>query len=193
MTEYVNLNYVLLEQILLKSTGMTADQALLQGIWAPLSLESTSYPTFAHDTGIPGPLHGYGWNGKSFDDKTLLNPVPPGGAGSMISTLDDLTVYGRALGKGTLLSPAAQARRLKMSPFAGSPAWVGYGQGIAHIGPFVGHNGTIQGFSTECFYYPAQDATIVVSVNRLDADDQSQSTDVFLKIAKELFPRAAPW
>jgi hypothetical protein len=39
----------------------------------PLKLHNTSYAT---GTGIPGGLHGYGWNSSSkrFDDKTLFSP-----------------------------------------------------------------------------------------------------------------------
>ena len=64
---------------------------------------------------------------------------------------------------------------------------------MLHIGPFCGHNGTIFGFSSEAFYLPAQDAVIVVNVNRLDRDDQSHSTQLFLQLTKALFPQEVPW
>ena len=62
--------------------------------------------------------------------------------------------------------------------------------GVATLGPFCGHNGTIMGFSSEAWYLPAEDATIVVNVNRLDADDESMSGELFGKIAQALFPDA---
>lgn len=43
------------------------------------------------------------------------------------------------------------------------------------------------------WYLPERDAVIVVSVNRLDRDDHSQSNLLFLKIAKVLFPDLVDW
>jgi D-alanyl-D-alanine carboxypeptidase len=61
------------------------------------------------------------------------------------------------------------------------------------MGEFCGHNGTIFGFSSEMFYLPEEDAVIVVNVNRLDADDESKSTDLFLAVAKILYPEYVDW
>ena len=43
------------------------------------------------------------------------------------------------------------------------------------------------------FYLPAKDAVIVINVNRLDLDDQSQSTKLFLLLTKALFPTYVNW
>ena len=43
------------------------------------------------------------------------------------------------------------------------------------------------------FYLPEEDAVIVIDVNRLDLDDKSQSSDLFLAIAKILFPESVNW
>jgi hypothetical protein len=40
---------------------------------------------------------------------------------------------------------------------------------------------------------PAKNAVIVINVNRLDFDDQSQSADLFLAITKMLFPACVQW
>jgi D-alanyl-D-alanine carboxypeptidase len=49
------------------------------------------------------------------------------------------------------------------------------------------------GFNSEAFYLPAKDAVIVINVNRLDKDDQSQSAELFLSLTKELFPEEVNW
>jgi D-alanyl-D-alanine carboxypeptidase len=59
------------------------------------------------------------------------------------------------------------------------------------FGPFCGHNGTIMGFSTEAWYLPAHDAVIVVNASRLDADDRSWSSGIFLEVA--MFPDEVRW
>lgn len=191
-TVYNNLNYVFLQEIVRKTTGRDLGAQIRGAILQPLGLRTTSYP--AGDT-LPGRLRGYSLDAASggLVDKTTLNPGVAGGAGAMISTLRDLTVYARALGAGTLLRPATQATRLRGDTISGAPDFVKYGQGVEMIGPFVGHNGTIFGFSTETFYLPALRATIVVSVNRLDLDDVSRSAPLFLSLSKIAFPEYVLW
>ncbi len=111
----------------------------------------------------------------------------------MISTLSDLNVYAKKLYFGPLLKQKTQENRLKTIRLDGSPEYVQYGEGIARIGKFWGHNGTIFGFSTEMWYLPAKDAVIVINVNRLDKEDESKSTPLFLTIAKEVFPEDVVW
>ena len=76
---------------------------------------------------------------------------------------------------------------MRSEPLAGQAR---YGEGVATLGPFCGRNGTIMGFSSEAWYLPAEDAVVVVNVNRLDADDVSMSGDLFGKLARLLFPDA---
>jgi D-alanyl-D-alanine carboxypeptidase len=183
---YVNLNFNLLDRIIEEVSGMPVPEAAEARIFGPLGMANSEIPT---DTALPGQLRGYGWDAArdAFDDKTVLDPSVPGGAGAAVSTLADLTVYLRAICTGALLSPETQAARMTTEPLVGAAS---YGLGIATLGPFCGHNGTIMGFSSEAWYLPAEDATIVVNVNRLDVDDESKSGDLFAKIARALFPEA---
>ncbi len=73
------------------------------------------------------------------------------------------------------------------------PGFIQYGEGILRMGEFCGHNGTIFGFSSEMFYLPEKDVVILVNVNRLDVDDQSKSTDLFLAVSKIFFPEYVDW
>jgi D-alanyl-D-alanine carboxypeptidase len=182
----VNVNFNLLDRIIEAATGMTVPEAAQARIFGPLGMAQSSIPT---GTELPGQLRGYGWDAArdAFDDKTVLDPSVPGGAGAAVSSLGDLTVYLRALCEGTLLSPGTQAARMTTEPLTANAR---YGLAIATLGPFCGHNGTIMGFSSEAWYLPAEDATIVVNVNRLDADDASMSGALFAKIARALFPEA---
>ncbi|MDG3002339.1 serine hydrolase domain-containing protein [Paludisphaera mucosa] len=191
-TVYNNLNYIFLQEIVARVAGRDLGAQIRRSILRPLGLTTTSYPTGDR---LPGPLRGYSLDAEAGRpvDKTVLNPAVAGGAGAMISTLRDLTVYARALGTGTLLKPETQAARLQGETLAGAPDFVKYGEGVEMIGPFVGHNGTIFGFSSEMFYLPALRATIVVDVNRLDVDDVSRSTPLFLSLARIAFPEYVLW
>ena len=43
------------------------------------------------------------------------------------------------------------------------------------------------------FYLPQEEAVIVVNVNRLDEDDESKPTEIFLGISKILYPEVVDW
>jgi D-alanyl-D-alanine carboxypeptidase len=186
-TEYSDTNYNILGAILEKVSGNDIATQLDQSIISPLGLENTFYPT---DDELPGDLHGYGLDPKSgeLEDKTILNPAPSDGAGAMISDMSDLAVWSRALYKGDLLTPKTQQARLEVQRGEGVSASSGYGEGIAKLGKLWGHGGTIAGFSTDMWYLPEEDATIVISVNRCDETYVNRSNYVLLPVLMSLFP-----
>lgn len=92
-----------------------------------------------------------------------------------------------------MLRRDTQQERLETQPLEGLPSFIGYGEGIGQFGRFCGHNGTIFGFSSEMWYLPEEDAVIVINVNRLDIDDESKSTNLFLDISKVLFSEQINW
>ena len=161
-------------------------------IFDPVGMPHTVYP---NGPVLDSPLHGYSFEPatNTFADRTLLNPAPAGGAGALVSTMDDLQKYARLLCRGGLLKPETQTRRLVTTAFDGETALVGYGEAVARIGRFCGHNGTIFGFSSEMWYLPEKDAVVVVDVNRLDVDDQSRSFELFAKVTKVAFPDQVDW
>ena len=169
---YTDFNYDVLAGIVRRVTGKDIGVLITQTVIHPLKLRGTSYPT---GTGIPGPLRGYGWNSKMkrFDDKTLFNPPLAGAAGAVISTARDLETFNRAVCRGSLLKPATHRAQLIGKPIIGTHAT--YGEGIIYDGKVCGHSGTINGFNTDMYYFSKQDATLVVSVNRLDRDNKSQT------------------
>ncbi len=192
-SEYCNMNFTMLGDIVEKVTGDSLGQVIQDRISTPLGLTNTIYAT---DEQLPGDLRGYSWNAASnqYEDKTeVMSGSWANGAGAMISTLQDMKVYAKALYQGVLLSSETHAKQLDANAFDGNPEWIRYGSGILDLGGFWGHNGTIFGFSSEMFYYPPKDAVIIININRLDEDDISMSTNFFLKLAPILFPGSAPW
>ena len=187
VTHYANINFILLERIVEKASGTDIRSFLADNVFRPLGMSGTSYPT---GPAFSGPLRGYSLDAASgrLVDRTVLDPTPAGGAGALISTVADLRSYARALCLGGLLDPETQRRRLLATPFEnGPPSSAAYGAAVARLGPFCGHNGTIFGFSSEMWYVPAKDAVVIVSVNRLDLDDESRSAAIFGRVARILF------
>jgi D-alanyl-D-alanine carboxypeptidase len=182
---YTDFNYDILAGIVQRVTGKDIGQLITETVILPLKLHDTSYPT---GTGIPGPLRGYGWNPvtKQFDDKTLFNPPLAGAAGAVISSIPDLQTFSRALCKGELLIPRTQEERMQGQPLVGTDAQ--YGEGVAFGFGFCGHSGTINGFSTDMYYVEKLDASLVISVNRLDRDNKSQSSPNLELLTRALVP-----
>lgn len=117
-----------------------------------------------------------------------MNPNFPSTAGAMISTLDDLKVWGNEIATGSLLDPATQVRRLDSKPFPGQKINVGYGLGCETLNEFVGHNGAILGFSSVVMCRPPQvDVTIAAVAN--ESTNFTTPTSTFsYGVIKELYP-----
>ena len=171
---YVNLNYEILGGIIEKVSGHSAGAFITSEIIGKLGLRQTAYP--AGDA-LSGGLHGYGRDGAGvLRDKTRLNPALAGAAGAMISGAGDLRRWARVLCTGEMLAPATQAARMRGESLADTNAL--YGQGLI-TGPLAcGHSGSIPGFSTDLYYFPEFDTTVITSVNRLDRDDVLQTVPV---------------
>lgn len=178
---YTDFNYDILADIAKRTTGKDIGELIRETVIVPLKLTHSSYPT---GTGVPGGLHGYGWNPatKRFDDKTLFNPPLAGAAGAVISNVNDLHTFARALCTGALLRSATFKERMVGKRLEGTNAL--YGEGVATGDGVCGHSGTINGFSTDMYYFEKLNATLVISVSRLDRDNQSQSTAVLGAVSK---------
>jgi D-alanyl-D-alanine carboxypeptidase len=193
-TVYCNGNYTILAKVAEIASGRNFAYLVNEKVLLPLNLKSSSYPE-PDNYILGGSNRGYSWEDATsrFADKTEINTSCGNAAGAIISTMNDLTKYVRALYKGTLLSEATQQKRLEAESFEGAPTFEQYGEGIMKLGEFYGHNGTIFGFSTEMFYLPAEDAVIVINVSRLDLDDKSWSGGLFGEITRLVFPEHVSW
>lgn len=180
---YTDFNYDILAGIVQRVTGKDIGELITETVIVPLKLHHTSYPSGIR---IPGKLRGYGWNPSTrrFDDKTLFNPPLAGAAGAVVSNISDLLVFSRALCRGELLKPQTLREQMEGQPLVGAGA--DYGEGVALGHGFYGHSGTINGFSSDMYYIKKLDASFVISVSRLDRDNQSQSTPVLAVVSKTI-------
>jgi D-alanyl-D-alanine carboxypeptidase len=170
--QYSNTNTVLLGLVLQQATGRPIGDLYREGIIEPLGLRETSFPEL-EDSSLPAPqARGYTLQGQDDGepvDSTDWNPSWGWTAGAMISTVEDLLVYGRALGTGEgLLPPDQQAQRL--DSFLGDDippnnADRAYGLGFGKESGWIGHTGTNPGYNTTVYYSPELDATMVVETN----------------------------
>ncbi|MFD8085323.1 serine hydrolase domain-containing protein [Kitasatospora sp. NPDC059722] len=151
---YANTNYVLAGMVITAVTGNSPAAEIQQRIITPLGLADTSFPT--SDPTLHGNyLHGYEYpGGFAFVilDVTTSDVQVFGAAGAMVSTLDDLATFSRALLTGKLLPPAQQAELKTTVP---AIAGIGtYGLGLIHkqlpCGQWVwSHGGDVLGYDSE--------------------------------------------
>ena len=188
---YSDSNYVLLQLITEKVTGQPFGETIQTQILDKVGLDETSYPT---TDAMPEPFsHGYLAEPVGGPrDVTVANPGVAGGAGAMISNLEDLHQWAIALGTGELLPAKLQAQRLQKNPLVTTPkVAINYGLGITNLNGFLGHDGGILGYATAMFYLPKAKATIVVESNS-DNVSASSALWTFIGIASYLYPEQNP-
>jgi D-alanyl-D-alanine carboxypeptidase len=168
--QYSNTNYVLLGLVLEQVTDKPIGKLYQKEIIKPLHLRETSFPNA--DPALPEPYdHGYTLQGQSNGkpaDATHWSPTWSWTAGAMISTVDDLLVYGRALGTGEgLLPPEQQAERLTSFLYGLKPNTPqrAYGLGLVDQRGWLGHTGEVPGYNTSLYYNAELHTTMVVEVN----------------------------
>jgi D-alanyl-D-alanine carboxypeptidase len=168
--EYSNTNTVLLGKVIEDVTGKPIGEVFRERIFEPLGLTETSWP--GKSPKLPEPYaHGYTLQGQPPDepaDATHWNPSWGWTAGEIISTADDLLVYGRALGTGEgLLSPELQEERLASLNTDIPPLSERFRYGITLTGDggWIGHTGSLPGYNTTVYYHAEIDTTAVVETN----------------------------
>jgi D-alanyl-D-alanine carboxypeptidase len=184
--QYTNSNYVLLGLILEQVSGESAEAAITNDVIKPLGLKHTSFPT---SSALPTPFtHGY--EAYTLRDSTYWNPNVVWTAGALISTLGDLSKYGRQLGTGALLSRQMWAERLHFTsvPYSyGGPTAYGYGLGIISFGNWLGHDGSVPGWGTETFYEPKTGA-VIAGMENVQTLKLSIFSRIFERIGAYLYP-----
>jgi D-alanyl-D-alanine carboxypeptidase len=197
-TVYSDSEYVLLGLVLERVTGRSAQQYTTSVI-EEFGLPETSYPTTA---ALPEPFtHGYmntdGEPGPADPaaeeprDVTLSNPVVPSTAGAVISTVPDMTRYAEQLATGAGLAPETARLRQEWTPLSSTGVRAQYGLGVLQLGNWVGHNGSVFGYSTMVFHLPEEKASVVVMVNAADAE-HVPAMGLWDGIVRLLYPDSLP-
>ncbi|QRK11721.1 serine hydrolase [Archangium violaceum] len=174
---YSNANWALLARVLERVTGQPYGQALRSLLLEPLGLKATDHEV----TGrlIPHRASGYRLEEGGVQNATHIDPSVTVGAGSLVSTVDDLYRLDRALARAELW-PGELLQRMS-STVARVEDGTGYGYGFVTGERFgqrhVGHSGGTFGFTSWFSRYPEADAVVIVLSNlengnatRLDQD-----------------------
>ncbi|WP_304517085.1 serine hydrolase [Cecembia rubra] len=168
---YSNPNYVLLTWILEDTYQESYPYLLQKYVLGPLDLNNTYIgEEFSPDQGEVLSYRFLGeWQQESITDMSI-----PLGAGALVSTPGDLTVFIRALFEGKLISEASLSQMTELRD--------NYGRGIFKF-PFYdyfayGHDGGIDGFMASLSYFPEKDLAYSLTLNGANMDPNQISIAV---------------
>lgn len=156
--EYRGINYVLLALIIETLTGRPYGQEIRSRVLRPLGLTGTLLP--GQDPRLHGPhVHGHlRMTDGSLRDVTVYNQSSSWGEGELVSTVDDLFRFQRALFSGALLPPHALDKLFTLPPDSvrmldGTPARYSLGLQTATVNgvTFWGKTGETYGYRTRMF------------------------------------------
>lgn len=161
---YNNSGYVLVGAVIEAVSGTSWHAYVDTALLAPLGLKHTQYG--ANDRLIRGMAGGYTVRDNAWAPMAFLSMTQPHAAGALVSTLDDLHAWNRALHEGQLLKPDLY---VAMTTPAGPAESAHYGFGIAR-GTLRGHlkfdhSGGIFGFASYLLYVPDTELSVVVLQN----------------------------
>jgi CubicO group peptidase (beta-lactamase class C family) len=164
--KYNNSGYVLLGAIIESASGMSYDEFLRTRIFEPLGLKHTSYGS--HTRIIPNRAAGYARNEGEYINAPFLSMTQPYSAGALMSTVEDLHAWNRALIGGRVVS--AESLQRMTTPYVlsgGDTTTYGYGLVVREVRGrrAIGHGGGIFGYVTDAVYVPEEDVFVAVFSN----------------------------
>jgi D-alanyl-D-alanine carboxypeptidase len=158
-TEYSNTNYLLLGYIIEKLSGNSYADELKTRIADRIGLKRTTYATKADAEA--NVAISFTWSNNQWTPHSETDPSIPHGAGAIMSTASDLTVFIESLFAGKLVKESSLAKMTTMVERMGL--------GITQM-PFgakraFAHNGGIDGFQSSLGYFPEDRVAIALIGN----------------------------
>ncbi|MBM5802001.1 MAG: serine hydrolase [Cyanobacteria bacterium K_DeepCast_35m_m2_023] len=186
---YSNSNTVLLGMVIERVTGKNLSKVFENDLLKPLGLEQTFYP--GQSVALPKPhLNGVTLMQDGMQtDTTYWNPSWSSAAGEMISQIRDLHTWGEVVGTGgRLISKALQRQRMQ-SVANPSEEGFAYGLGLFNQGGWLGHNGSLPGFTSYLAYEPRSQTVIAVMANSdIHEAGTPKPADVVFAALQQLVP-----
>ncbi|HEX7238845.1 MAG TPA: serine hydrolase domain-containing protein [Longimicrobiaceae bacterium] len=185
---YNNSAFWLLGLVVEKASGMTYEDYVEKKMFEPLGMRRSMYCNSSED--VPRRAQGYGVQNGVVRRAPINVHTWPFSAGSICSTAGDLVTWLRALHGGRVLSPKSYAEMITPSRLNdGTPLRYGMGIGVGRDFRglnFIGHGGSIAGFSAEATWYPDAKMAVVVLTNTTGSLDPGA-------VAGELAAEVLPW
>ncbi|MDG1898128.1 MAG: serine hydrolase [Fuerstiella sp.] len=171
---YSNSGYFLLGAIIEKASGVSYEQFIRTEICEPLELHDTGYDRF--HTMLKHRASGYKRLAGAIVHDAYLDMSQPYAAGSLYSTVEDLSRWDQALRRKELIS---DERYEKMyTPEKKQNYAYGWGVRTQSGRKTISHGGGINGFLSYILRYPEQKLCVVVLCNVLPANPGKVAKDL---------------
>jgi CubicO group peptidase (beta-lactamase class C family) len=167
---YDNSGYVLLGAVIEKVAGKSYERFIEDEIFQPLGMTHSYYGSWTDV--IPHRAAGYDKENDHFINTPYLSMTQPYAAGSLMSTVDDLALWDRALTSGTLLKKESLDRAFTSGQLtSGQLTRYGYGWTLHDLAGkrVIEHGGDINGFSCDVLRIPEAGILVVVLTNNTEA------------------------
>ena len=180
--DYSNSGYVLVGAVIEAASGEPWHAYLERALFRPLGMNNTGYA--ADPKRVARLVRPYSYDKDKLVPAMTMSMTQPHAAGSLLSTVDDLFKWNRALHGGRVLNSANYAQMI--TP-AGSAKERGYGFGLnrekLRSHPMLSHGGRISGFVAALNYVPGPDISVVILENDDHDDDRhgGQSADAAVR------------
>ena len=166
---YNNSGYFLLGEIVAQVSGKSYAAFLREAFFEPLGMNDTG--VFVNSTLPPGMALGYTVTAGKPSPALDWDMSWAGGAGALYSTVGDLFRWSEALFGGKVVSAGAFNQMItpvKLPPGVDGMRY-GYGLVLAAVDrlPTIGHNGGLNGWSSELMRLPEQKCTVIALANAL--------------------------
>lgn len=163
---YNNSAYILLGYIIEQISGMSYEDFIQKNIFDKLGMKNSYYGSRSRI--IPNRASGYQPSGEGYQNAEYLSMTLPYAAGSLMSTVDDMLLWSKAIHHNTLISE--QSKQLAFTNYTlnnGKHINYGYGWGTNELAGVatIEHTGGIFGFTTSGIYVPEKNIYAVVLTN----------------------------
>ena len=163
---YNNSGYIVLGYIIEKVSGIAYEDFIQQRIFDPLGMKNSYYGDKSRI--IKNRASGYQPTAQGFRNATQISMTIPYAAGSLMSCVDDLFLWHKAIRDNTLISASSKAKAHTNTTLNnGERTNYGYGWQINELNnkQSIEHGGGIFGFVTQGVYVPDEDIYAIVLTN----------------------------
>lgn len=166
--QYNNSGYILLGYIIEKVSGQTYGEYVTEHLFKPLGMKNSYYGDV--EPVIKNRAAGYSQAGPAggYFNAAFLSMTQPYAAGSLLSTVEDLYTWTKALHSGKVVKP--ESLKKMTTPYTlpdGTNTHYGYGLQMGNLlgSPTVEHSGGIHGFLSDLVYLPNEDVCVAILTN----------------------------
>ncbi|TDR22588.1 serine hydrolase domain-containing protein [Marinicella litoralis] len=164
--KYNNSGYILLGHIIELVSGESYADYIENHIFKPLNMNHSSYGSTSKI--INNRAYGYAQADGEYKNADFLSMTQPYAAGSLLSTVDDIHTWYKAIMADQVISQESRAMAHQMGVLNnGEKIGYGFGWNIGNLqgSPMIEHGGGINGFLTASLILPQENVFVAVFSN----------------------------